>query len=150
MAKEGQRERIKRLGNDDRIWHGQSDFWAVPVVPCREYVTLPNWYALAHHCAQCQLPLKAAPDEGTLQAAVWGVVVHRSLTSYEVVCRPCGEQLDLPWVHEVWEAYRRAGLPGATSSPQMSLFAGWQDAPDEDESDYEDDLGYEDELLELT
>lgn len=145
MAMESQTERSKRLGNDGRIWHGQSRFWAVPVVPCREHVTLPNQYAVTHDCAQCQQRLKAILNEGTLQTAVWGVVVHRSLTSYEVVCQPCGEQLDMPWVHKVWEAYRRAGLPDATKSPQMSLFGGWQDMPDEEDYDYD----YEEEILEL-
>lgn len=95
---ECQSERIKRLGNPDHIWYGQSDYAVIHRFPCLEHVTLPATYARLNICARCGLPFKDGSVKG-LDYAVRGVVKHTARDAFEVYHPDCVDTA-VPFVHD--------------------------------------------------
>jgi hypothetical protein len=121
---ESQAKRIARLGNEDRIWYGQSEFYRVIRFPCYEHVTLTAGCARARRCQGCREPMKAGLAEDSRNYGVEAVIRHHSAGLCSVWHRQCTTE-PLAWAHEQQHERPKAPADGETTM-QPRLFAeGW-------------------------
>lgn len=106
---ESQTTRIKRLGNPEHIWNGQSDFWLPLRFPVLELVVIPGSAARAIRCNACGAELGGTAHWGALSMGEQVIVQHITKARfdiYHVGCAPSGVR----WIHALPE------------TPQIGLF----------------------------
>jgi len=89
MILETQTQRIKRLGNPEHIWNGQSNFNKPIVFPANEPVVIPGTAAAYFTCAACGAPLGEHTAWGSLLLGHRVIVNHINRTTYALYHPDC-------------------------------------------------------------